>query len=151
MDTIKQKINSDLIAAMRAGETQKRDTLRILSSAIKDEEIKKQKREQGLSEEETIEVVARSIKQRRDSISEYEKANRPELAQVEKDEIAIIEKYLPEQLSEEEVQKIIRAIIAEVGATGKSDFGKVMGVAMQKMKGKTNGDLVKRITEQELS
>lgn len=151
MDTIKQKINSDLIAAMRAGETQKRDTLRILSSAIKDEEIKKQKREQGLSEEETIEVVARSIKQRRDSISEYEKANRPELAQVEKDEIAIIEKYLPEQLSEEEVQKIIREIIAEVGATGKSDFGKVMGVAMQKMKGKTNGDLVKRITEQELS
>ncbi len=150
MNKILEQIMADIKQAMQAGEAEKRDTLRMLTSAIKDEEIKKKKREEGLNEEETIEIIARSIKQRKDSITEYLGGGREDLADKEKSEIAILEKYLPEQLSEEEVRAEVKKIIKETKASSKADFGRVMGVAMGKLKGKTDGQMVKKITEEEL-
>jgi uncharacterized protein len=151
MNKIKDQISNDIKKAMQDGNGEIRDTLRMLFSAIKDEEIKKKKREEGLNEEETIEIVARSVKQRKDSITEYLKGEREDLAEKEKSEIAILEKYLPEQLSEEDVRKEIKKIITETQATSNADFGRVMGMGMSKLKGKTDGQVVKKITEEELS
>jgi uncharacterized protein len=151
MNKIKDQILSDIKKAMQDNNGELRDTLRMLISAVKDEEIKKKKREEGLNEEETTEIVARSVKQRKDSITEYLKGGREDLAEKEKSEIAILEKYLPEQLSEEDVREEIKKIINEIGATSKADFGRVMGLGMNKLKGKTDGQVVKKITEEELS
>ncbi len=150
MINLKQKIINDIKIAMQQGDTEKRDTLRMLVSAIKDEEIKNKKRENGLSSEEIIEVIARGIKQRRDSLNEYKKADRKDLAEKEEKEIDILRKYLPKQLSEEEVLKEVKKIIKEIGAVKKSDFGRVMGIAMRKLKGKTEGNIVKMAVEKEL-
>lgn len=147
---LKQKILEDLKSAMKEGDVEKRDTLRMLDSMIKNTEIEKKKREEGLSDEEIQEVVARAIKQRKDAISQYESGGRGDLAEKEKNEVAILSAYMPEQLSEDEVRKIVKETIIESGATSSSDMGKVMGLSMTKLKGKTDGQVVKRIVEEEL-
>ena len=151
MDNLKEKILNDLKQAMQSGDAKKRDTLRMLTSAIKDEEIKQQKREQGLNNDEVISVVARSLKQRKDSITEYEKGGREDLAEIEKQEIKILQIYIPEQLSIEIVQEEVKKIIQDLGAISKADFGKVMGTAMAKLKGKADGQIVKQAVEKELN
>ncbi|PIP28438.1 MAG: glutamyl-tRNA amidotransferase [Candidatus Moranbacteria bacterium CG23_combo_of_CG06-09_8_20_14_all_35_22] len=147
---LKQKIIEDLKSAMKAGDTAKRDTLRMLDSMVKNCEIEKKKREAGLSDEEIQEVIARAIKQRRDSASQYTAGGRPELAQKENQEIEILIGYMPAQMSEESARAEILKIIAEVGAVSKSEIGKVMGRAMTVLKGKVEGNLVKKIVEEEL-
>ena len=147
---LKQKILEDLKSAMKAGDTAKRDTLRMLDSMIKNSEIEKKKREEGLSDEEVQEVIARAIKQRRDSASQYISGGREDLAQKENAEIEILSVYMPAQLSEQEARAEVLKIIAEVGAVSKSEIGKVMGKAMADLKGKADGNLVKKIAEEEL-
>jgi len=129
----------------------KRDTLRMLDSMIKNSEIEKKKREDGLSDEEIIEVAFRAIKQRRDSISQYEAGGRKDLAEKEKKEIEILSAYLPEQMSEEAVRAEVKKIISDLGVSTKSETGKVMGAAMARLKGKADGNLVKKIVEEELN
>jgi len=146
----KQKILDDLKSAMKAGETEKRDVLRMLDSMIKNTEIEKKKREVGLTDEEIIEVVGRAVKQRKDSIAQYESGGRPELAEKEKKEIEILMAYMPEQMGEDEVRQIVKEVISETGAAGAASVGKVMGPAMAKLKGKADGTLVKKIVEEEL-
>lgn len=148
--SLKLKIISDLKNAMKAGDTAKRDTLRMLDSAVKNVEIEKKKRETGLTDEEILEVVARSVKQRKDSIAQFESGGRPELAEKEKAEIAILMAYMPEQMGEDKVREIVKEIIAETGAASKADIGKVMGQAMGRLKGQADGNLVKKIAEEEL-
>ncbi|MDO9231302.1 MAG: GatB/YqeY domain-containing protein [bacterium] len=147
---LKQKILEDLKLAMKAGDTAKRDTLRMLDSMVKNSEIEKKKREEGLSDEETQEVIARAIKQRKDSASQYASGGREDLAQKENTEIEILSVYMPAQLSDEEARVEVLKIIAEVGAVSKSEIGKVMGKAMTVLKGKVDGNLVKKIVEEEL-
>lgn len=147
---LKQKIIDDLKNAMKAGDTATRDTLRMLDSMIKNVEIEKKKREEGLTDEETQEVIARAIKQRKDSASQYASGGREDLAQKENGEIEILSRYMPEQMSEEEVRAEVKKIIAEVGAISKSEIGKVMGKAMNHFKGKADGNLVKKIAQEEL-
>lgn len=149
--TLKEKITSDLKEAMKAGETKKRDTLRLLDSAIKNTEIEKKKREEGLNDEEVLEVISRAVKQRQDSIKQFEDGGRPELAESEKEELAILMPYLPAQLSKEEVQKVVEETISQMGATSPADLGKVMGAAMAKMKGQTDGNIVRQIASEILS
>lgn len=149
--TLKEKITSDLKEAMKAGETKRRDTLRLLDSAIKNSEIEKKKREEGLSDEEVLEVITRAVKQRQDSIKQFEDGGRPELAEGEKEELAILMPYLPEQLSDDEVTKFVEEAITETGAKSAADLGKVMGIAMGKMKGKADGNLVRKIASEILS
>ena len=147
---LKQKIQTDLKQAMKSGDTVKRDTLRFLDSMIRNVEIEKRKRESGLSEEEMGEVIARAIKQRRDSIGQYAAAGRVELAEKEKGELEILMAYMPKQLDENAIRAKVKEIISQVGASSKSEMGKVMGAAMGKLKGQADGQIVKKIVEEEL-
>lgn len=145
--TLKEKISSDLKEAMKSGQTGRRDVLRMLDSAIKNVEIEKGKRETGLSDEEVLEVISRSVKQRNDSIRQFEEGGRGDLAEKEKEEMEILMPYLPAQLSEDEIKKVVVEIISQGG----SDIGKVMGQAMGKLKGKADGNLVRKIVQDQLT
>lgn len=148
--SLKQQIFEDLKSAMKAGEAEKRDTLRMLDSMIKNAEIDKMKKEEGLNDAEVQEVIARAIKQRKDAIAQFEEGGRPELAEKEKKEVEILSVYMPEQLSEDKVREIVKEVIAQSGATSKAEISKVMGPAMGKLKGQADGNLVKKIVEEEL-
>ncbi|OGI16610.1 MAG: glutamyl-tRNA amidotransferase [Candidatus Moranbacteria bacterium RIFCSPHIGHO2_02_FULL_40_12b] len=147
---LKQKISADLKEAMKSGDVLRRECLRMLDAAIKNAEIEKRKKESGLSDDEIIEVAKRLIKQRKESSEQYEKGNRPELAAKEKKEAEILSGYMPEQLSGDKVREIVKQVITETGASSKADTGRVMGQAMVKLKGQADGNVVKKIVEEEL-
>lgn len=148
---LKQKIVSDMKEAMKSGDTIKRDTLRMLDSMIKNTEIEKLKKEEGLADAEVQEVIARAVKQRKDSMAQYTAGGRPELAEKENKEIEILIAYLPEQLGEDKIREIVKEVITQTSATSKADMGKVMGQVMGKLKGQADGTAVKSIVESELS
>lgn len=143
------QLNADMKAAMRAREKRRLTVIRGMISEIKRLAIDEGK--EALSEEEEIAFLSKQAKQRRESIESYRKADREDLVEQEQAELAIIEEYLPEQLSEEEAESKIRAIIERVGASEKSDLGKVMGPAMAELKGKFPGNEVKNIALRILS
>lgn len=147
---LKDQIKEDLKSAMKAGETEKRDVLRMLDSSIKNTEIEKGKKEEGLSDVEVVEVVGRLVKQRKDSVEQYRNGGREDLAEKEESEVEILSVYMPEQLGEEELKKIVEDVIAETGAQSKADMGRVMGAVMGKVKGQADGTLVKKIVEESL-
>jgi hypothetical protein len=118
---------------------------------VKNVEIEKKKREAGLTDEEIIEVMARAIKQRKDSMAQYESGGRADLAEKEEKEVEILLAYMPAQLSEDEIRNIVKEVISEKGAASKADIGRVMGPAMARLKGRSDGNLVKKIVEEELS
>jgi uncharacterized protein len=149
--SIKQKILTDLKEAMKSGETIKRDTLRMVDSMVKNVEIEKKKRDLGLDDNEVREVIAKAIKQRRDSIEQYQSGGREELAQKEQAEVEILLEYMPKQLSQEEIKKIVLEEIKNCNASSKSEIGKVMGAVMTKLKGKADGKDIKNVVEQLLS
>lgn len=140
---IKEQIKNDLKEAMKAGETEKRDTLRMLDSMIKNEEIEQKVREEGLDDEAVQVLVKRAVKQRQDSVSQYEAGSRADLAEKEKAEIEILSVYLPKQMSDEELEKIVKEIIAETGAESNADMGKVMGAVMGKVGSSADGGRVR--------
>jgi hypothetical protein len=148
MPTIRERINQDLKEAMKNKEVARRNLLRNLLSAFKQEEIDNQK---DLNEEGQIEVLMREAKKRRESIEEYEEAGRDDSAQEERAELEIIESYLPEQMSREEIRTEAEAAIAQVGASSPKDMGKVMGVLMPKVKGKADGKLVNEVVRKLLN
>ena len=123
------------------------NTVKMVNAEIKKQEIDKQKE---LSDEEVISVIEKQIKNRKDSAEQYKNAGREDLAEQEEEEIKVLIKYLPEQLSNEEIEKIVDDVIKEIGAESKSDFGKVMGKIMPKVKGKADGNLVKKIVQEKL-
>jgi len=147
---LKQKISADLKEAMKSGEVIRRECLRMLDAAIKNTEIEKRKKETGLSDEEIIEVAKRLIKQRKDSAEQYEKGARMDLAEKEKKEAEILSGYMPEQMSEDKVREIVKEVISQSGAASKADMGKIMGQAMGKLKGQADGNLVRKMVEEEL-
>lgn len=142
MTTLEQKINQDYMEAMRAGDELRKETLRFLRAALKSAQIDKRA---PLTEEEIWEVIKRQAKQRRESIEQFRKGNRDDLAAKEEAELAIIESYLPAQLSREEIEALARQVIAEVGAAGPRDLGKVMGKLMPQVKGRADGRLVNEV------
>lgn len=148
--SLKEKILGDLKEALKSGDNFKRDVLRLLSSAIKNTEIEKLKKEEGLNDQEIIDVVKKAVKQRKDSVEQYEKGGRSDLAEKEKKEIDVISIYLPSQMDEEKIREIIKEVIIRIGAASQKDFGKVMGMAMKKVQGQADGDMVKKIVEKEL-
>ncbi|SEN04375.1 GatB/YqeY domain-containing protein [Lihuaxuella thermophila] len=143
-----EQLDQDMKSALKNKEKTKLSTIRMLRASIKKVEIDKKR---PLNDDEVLEVIGREIKQRRDSLSEYEKAGREDLAQKEREEIEILETYLPEQLSEEELRSLVRQVIQEVGASSKADMGKVMGAIMPKVKGRADGRLVNRLVQETLS
>lgn len=126
--SIKQKLNDDLKIAMKANDIFKRDTIRLLNSALKQVEVDKRIE---LSDEEIIKILLNAKKQRLDSIEAYKKANRDDLVQKEEGELEIILQYLPKQLSDEELKAKIEEIIKSLNANGIKDLGKVMGAAKE--------------------
>ncbi|AVW10542.1 GatB/YqeY domain-containing protein [Lactiplantibacillus paraplantarum] len=132
-------LNGDLKAAMKARDKQTLSVIRMLKSAVMNEQINAG---HDLTAEEEVSVLSRELKQRRESLSEFENAGRQDLVDGVKAEIAIVEQYMPKQLSDEEVQQIVADTIQQIGATGKGDFGKVMGAVMPKLKGQADGKLI---------
>lgn len=124
--SIKEKMAQDLKEAMKSGDTFKRDTLRLLNSALKQVEVDKRIE---LSDDDVIGILKSAYKQREDALEAYINASREDLAQKEKQEMDIILSYLPKQLSDDELKEAVKQIIAEVGAVGGKDLGKVMGAA----------------------
>jgi uncharacterized protein len=149
--SLKEQMLTDLKDSLKSGDNFRRDTLRLLSSAIKNSEIEKRKKEEGLNDQEVLEVLKKAVKQRNDSIEQYEKGGRKDLAEKEKKELAIISAYLPAQMSKEKMREVVKSVISETGATSLKDFGKVMGMAMKKLEGQADGSTVKKISEEELN
>jgi len=146
-----QQIEAELKSALKSGEKEKTGILRFLISAIKNHQIEiKAKGEEYLKDEDIITVVKRQVKQRKDSIVEYEKGGRADLVEKEKAELAILENYLPMQISEEKIREVVKAKISELSITDKSGFGKLMGAVMAELKGQADGDVVKKVVEEEL-
>jgi hypothetical protein len=146
--TLKDRISEDIKTAMKAQDKVKLEAVRGIKKVIleKESEVRAKGRE-ILTEEEEMTLLSQQAKQRRDSIEQYQKANRSDLAEQEAQELAIIEAYLPAQLSAEEVEATIRDIIQEVGAASPKDMGKVMGPVMQRLKGKADGKTVQSLVQ----
>ena len=133
--SLKQKITEDMKAAMRSGDTKQRDTIRLLQAAIKQREVDERIE---LDDSAVIAVIEKMLKQRRDSIAQYEAAQRQDLANVEKDEISVLSVYMPQALSESEIEVLIAEAISEVGAKGMQDMGKVMALLKPKLTGRAD-------------
>jgi len=133
--SLKERINEDMKAAMRARETQRLGAIRLLNAAIKQKEVDERIQ---LDDAAVIGIVDKLIKQRKDSIEAFEKAGRQDLADSEAAEIKVLQVYLPARLSPEEIAAEVKAIVAGVGAKGPGDMGKVMGAAKAKLAGKAD-------------
>ena len=144
---LKERIKSNLEASLKSGDVVTRGVLRLLNSDIKNKEIEF-KRE--LNNNEIVDVIKSGIKKRKDSIEQYRKAKREDLAVKEERELKILEKYMPEQMSEEKVRVLVKEVIKELGVFDSSDFGKAMKEAMQRVKGMADGKIVNRIVREEL-
>ncbi len=143
------RLNDEMKQAMKNKEKEKLTVIRMLKAAFQNESIKAGGRD--LTEEEELTVLSREVKQRKDSLHEFEKAGREDLVAKIQTELTYVNEYMPEQLSEEEVSAIVDKTIAETGASAKSDMGKVMAALMPKVKGKADGSLVNRLVQQKLS
>ncbi|AIM15652.1 MULTISPECIES: GatB/YqeY domain-containing protein [Neobacillus] len=144
-----ERLNNDMKQAMKNKEKDKLSVIRMIKASLQNEAIKLGVKE--LSEEQELTVLSRELKQRKDSLHEFDKAGRQDLVEKLRTEIAIVELYLPKQLSEEELTEIVKQTILEVGATSKADMGKVMSAIMPKVKGKADGALVNKFVQQHLS
>ena len=142
------RLNDDMKQAMKNKQKEKLTVIRMVKAALQNEGIKLQ---HTLTEEEEVTVLAREVKQYKDSLLEFKKAGREDLVDKLQSEIQILSAYLPEQLTEEELANVIKQVISEVGATSKADMGKVMTAVMPKVKGKTDGSLVNKLVIQLLA
>lgn len=151
MNSLKEKIKNDTNQALKEKKAVEVSTLRMLWGAIKDKEIFLRKGDEvNLSDEQVIDVIMSEIKKRKDSVAAYTQGGRNDLADREGEEIKILEKYLPEQLSDEELQIIVKEAIAPLGAVSMKDFGKIMGTVMPKVKGKADGNKISEILKKVL-
>ena len=137
---LQEKINKDLIEAMKAGDAVKVSTLRLLNSVIKNVAIAK--KAEKLDDADVIDAVAKQIKQRNESIEQFKKGNRQDLVDKETKELEILKSYMPQQMSEEDIIKVIQDAVRETGAAGKQDMGKVMKAVMPKLKGRADSKLI---------
>jgi uncharacterized protein YqeY len=143
---LQERLARDLKDAMRAKDQTRLLTIRSIRSAI----IEKEKEGTGpLTDDDLQAIVQKQAKQRRDALQQYEDAGRDDLAQKERDELQIIAAYLPEQLSDEDIHRVVHEIVTRTGATSMKDMGRVMGEAMSELKGKADGNRV-RVTVQQL-
>ena len=150
--SLKDRISEDIKAAMKAKEKVRLETVRSIKKVILEKESSlRAQGQETLTESQELDILAQLAKQRRDSIEQYRKAGRDDLADQESQELAIIEEYLPKQLSDEEVAAIIDEVIASTGATSAKDMGKVMGSAMQQLKGRADGQKIQAMVKAKLS
>ncbi len=146
-----ERIDSDLKEAMRARDTTKLGVLRMLKSALKYAAIAKSGAEAELSDTEAAQVIRKQVKQRQDSIESFEKGGRAELANKEKEELSILHAYLPQAMSADELARIVRDTIGEVGATSKAQMGAVMKALQAKVAGRIDGKTLSQEVQKQLS
>jgi len=142
------RLNDDLKLAMKAKEKTVLQVIRMIKASLQNEQIKLGRE---LTADEELTLLSREMKQRRDSLVEFEKANRDDLVEKVVAEIAIVEKYLPTQLTEEEIRQIVASVIEDTGVTSTQAFGQVMGKVMPQVKGKADGNLVNEIVKEQLN
>lgn len=142
-----QDLNTQLKEAMKAGDVLKRDTIRLIQSALKNSAIDKHKEAALLSDEEVADVIKRLVKQRKDSIIQYRAGGREDLAEKESAELAILEAYLPAEMADEELRDLVTETLAESGITAPSQMGQAMGLAMKKASGRASGERVRALVE----
>ena len=147
--SIKEQLMADIKSAMKNKESDKLATLRFLHSAIKNKEIEVRPKE--LTEDDVLSVIKKMVKQRKDSIEQYERAGRQDLADKEKAELVFMNTYLPEQLSEEKVLSIVKETITELGAKDMKDMGKVMQAVLTKTGGAADNKVVSQLVKQSLN
>jgi len=146
--SLKQQITEDMKTAMRAKETARLGAIRLLLSAMKQREVDERIE---LTDADIVAIIEKMLKQRRDSISQYEAANRQDLADVEKFEVTVLQTYMPQQFSEAEIVSAIAAVIAETGAAGPQDMGKVMAAIKPKLAGRADMGKVSGLIKAQLS
>jgi uncharacterized protein YqeY len=144
---LKAQITEEMKAAMRARDTQRLSAIRLVLAAIKQKEVDERK---DLTDRDVINVVEKMIKQRRESITQYEKAARADLIEVEKFELAVLQEYMPQPLSDSDVEAAVTAALTESGAQGVRDMGKVMGVLKDKLAGRADMSAVSAIVKARL-
>lgn len=148
---LKDTIQNDIKAALLSGDRFVGDTLRNLKAAILNEEVAQGKRDEGLTDDEIEKIIAREVKKRNESIAIYEANGRPELAEDEKKEAAVLSRYLPEQLSEAEVRKMVGAKINELGVSGPQAMGQVIGALKKELGNTVDGAMLAKLVKEELS
>ncbi len=146
--SLKQQINDDMKAAMRAKETARLGAIRLLLAAMKQREVDERIE---LTDADVVAIIEKMLKQRRDSISQYEAAGRQDLVDVEKFEVSVLQTYMPQQLSEAEIVSAIAEAIAATGAAGPQDMGKVMGIVKPKLAGRADMGKVSGLIKAQLS
>jgi len=147
---LKEKLADDIKNAMKSGDKIKLEVARMLQTMLKRREIERRAEGKELTEEDEIQVIKSEIKKRKEAIELFEKGGRNDLAEKERKELEILNEYLPEQMSEEEIAKFVDNVIKEIGATSPKDFGKVMGRVMKELAGKADGAVVQKIVKEKL-
>jgi len=147
--SMKQQINDDLIAAMKDNDSIRKDALRMLKNSIMKFEVSG--KDKVATDEIVMDLIQKEVKQRKDSITQFKDGGRDDLAEKEMKELEVLEKYMPEQMGEDEVREIVKQTVAEVGASGPADMGKVMGAIMPKVKGKADGGMVNNLVRESLN
>ena len=150
MTGLKEQIQNDMKAALLSGNRFEADVLRGLKAAILNEEVAQNKRDEGLAGSELEKIVAKEVKKRHESIKLYEQNGRPELAEAEKNEIAVIEKYMPAQMSEDELRQIVKQTIADMGEVSTQQMGQVIGAVKAKVGNSADGSVVAKLVKEEL-
>ncbi|CAH0246056.1 MULTISPECIES: GatB/YqeY domain-containing protein [Stenotrophomonas] len=146
--SMKQQLTEDMKAAMKGGEKHKLGVIRLINAAIKQKEVDERIE---LDDTAVIAVLDKMVKQRKDSVSQFEAANREDLAEIERAEIVVIEAYLPAKMGEAEIVAAIQAAIAETGASSAADMGKLMGALKPKLAGQADMGLVSKLVKQQLA
>jgi uncharacterized protein YqeY len=148
---LSEQIYSDMKAALLGGNRFAGDVLRGLKAAILNEEVAQGKRDEGLADAEIEKIIVREVKKRRESIALYEQNGRPDLAEDEKKEVEVLEKYLPQQLTEDEIRVLVKEMIASLGASGPQAMGQVIGAVKAKAGNTADGALVAKIVKEQLT
>ena len=147
---LRERISEDLKAAMKSGDKIRLETLRTMRAVLLEKEIEKRGPGPGMTPEDEVSTLTSAAKKRKESMDLFTKGGRPELAHQEELELAIIQEYLPRQLSAEEIAGFIKDAIAQTGASGPSDFARVMPLVMKQVKGKADGKLVQELVRKAL-
>jgi len=146
--SLKQQLTEDMKAAMKSGDKHSLGVIRLINAAIKQREVDERIE---LTDADVIAVLDKMVKQRKDSVTQFEAANREDLAVIERDEIVVIERYVPAKIGEAEIQAAIAAAMAETGAASAADIGKLMGVLKPKLAGQADMGLVSKLVKQALA
>jgi uncharacterized protein YqeY len=146
--SLKQQLTDDMKAAMKAGDKHSLGVIRLINAAIKQKEVDERVEQDDAA---VLAILDKMVKQRKDSVSQFEAANREDLAQIEREEIVVIERYLPAKLGEAEIIVAIQSAIAETGASGPADIGKLMGSLKPKLAGQADMGLVSALVKKQLA